>query len=52
MAVHALSQLAEKAAKSCVYGGIHFDFDTRSSFGVGIPLGDYVYATFRERSAQ
>jgi len=47
------SQLATEAANSRVYGGIHFDFDTTSSFGVCIPLGDYVYEnTFRRRSAQ
>ena len=37
------SQLAEEAAKSRVYGGIHFDFDTTSSFGTCGPLGDYIY---------
>jgi hypothetical protein len=47
------SQLGDEAAKSRVYGGIHFDFDTTSSFGVCNPLGDYVYEnTFRRRSAQ
>jgi hypothetical protein len=46
------SQLAAEAAKSRVYGGIHFEFDTRSSFGVCIPLGDYIYEnTFRRRFA-
>ena len=43
-------QLADEAAKSRVYGGIHFQFDTTSSFGVCIPLGDYVFEnTFRLR---
>src|SRR5262245_11776371 len=42
------SQLADEAAKSRVYGGIHFDFDTTSSFGTCGPLGDYIYTnTFR-----
>lgn len=41
-------QLADEAAKSRVYGGIHFNFDTTSSFGVCIPLGEYIFAnTFR-----
>ena len=47
------SQLAEEAANSRVYGGIHFNFDTTASFGACIPLGDYVHAnTFRRRFAQ
>jgi hypothetical protein len=36
-------QLADEAARSRVYGGIHFEFDTTSSQGVCIPLGDYIY---------
>ena len=41
-------QLADEAAKSRVYGGIHFTFDTTSSFGACTPLGDYVFDnTFR-----
>jgi hypothetical protein len=44
------SQLAEEAAKSRVYGGIHFDFDTTSSFGTCTLLGEYVFDnTFRPR---
>jgi hypothetical protein len=35
--------LADEAARSRVYGGIHFDFDTTASFGVCIPLGEYVF---------
>jgi hypothetical protein len=43
-------QLADEAARSRVYGGIHFAFDTTSSFGVCIPLGDYIFEnTFRRR---
>ena len=43
-------QLADEAAKSRVYGGIHFNFDTTSSFGVCVPLGEYVFDnTFRRR---
>ena len=46
-------QLADEAARSRVYGGIHFNFDTTSSFGVCIPLGDYVFEnTFRRQSPQ
>ena len=44
------SQLAEEAARSRVYGGIHFNFDTTSSFGVCGQLGDYIYTnTLRRR---
>lgn len=43
-------QLADEAARSRVYGGIHFNFDTTSSFGVCIPLGDYIFDnTLRRR---
>jgi hypothetical protein len=46
-------QLADEAARSRVYGGIHFTFDTTSSFGVCIPLGDYVFEnTFRRQIPQ
>ena len=44
------SQLAEEAAKSRVYGGIHFNFDTTSSFGTCSRLGEYIFDnTFRPR---
>jgi hypothetical protein len=43
-------QLADEAARSRVYGGIHFGFDTTASIGVCAPLGDYVFTnTFRRR---
>jgi hypothetical protein len=42
-------QLADEAARSRVYGGIHFNFDTTSSFGVCIPLGDYVFDNMLRR---
>jgi hypothetical protein len=43
-------QLADEAARSRVYGGIHFNFDTTSSFGVCTRLGEYVFEnTFRRR---
>jgi hypothetical protein len=43
-------QLADEAARSRVYGGIHFNFDTTSSYGVCGPLGEYVFEnTFRRR---
>ena len=46
-------QLADEAARSRVYGGIHFNFDTTSSFGVCVPLGDYVFEnTFRRQVPQ
>jgi hypothetical protein len=38
-----LRQLADEAARSRIYGGIHFTFDTTSSFGVCVPLADYVF---------
>ncbi len=44
-------QLADEAARSRVYGGIHYNFDTTSSFGVCVPLGEYIFDnTFRRRS--
>lgn len=46
-------QLADEAARSRVYGGIHFNFDTTSGFGVCVPLGDYVFEnTFRRAIPQ
>jgi hypothetical protein len=38
-----LRQIADEAARSRVYGGIHFNFDTTSSVGVCRPLADYVF---------
>ncbi len=35
-------ELADQEARSRVYGGIHFEFDTLASIGVCIPLADYV----------
>jgi hypothetical protein len=37
-------QLADEAARSRIYGGIHFTFETTSSQGVCIPLGDYIFS--------
>jgi hypothetical protein len=45
-------QLADEAARSRVYGGIHFNFDTTSSFGVCIPLADYVFDNTLRRVAR
>jgi hypothetical protein len=42
-------QLADEAARSRVYGGIHYNFDTTSSFGVCVPLGDYVFTNMFRR---
>ena len=43
-------QLADEAARSRVYGGIHFNFDTTSSFGVCEPMGDYIFTnSFRRQ---
>jgi hypothetical protein len=38
-----LRQLADEAAMSRVYGGIHYRFDTTSSFGACQPLADYIF---------
>jgi hypothetical protein len=46
-------QLADEAARSRVYGGIHFNFDTTSSLGVCVPLGDYVFENmFRRQTSE
>jgi hypothetical protein len=37
-----LRQLADEQARSRIYAGIHFSFDTLASFGVCVPLADYV----------
>jgi hypothetical protein len=45
-----LREVADEAAMSRIYGGIHFRFDTTASMGVCIPLADYVYGnTLRRR---
>jgi hypothetical protein len=36
-------QVADEAARSRIYGGIHFTFDTTSSFGTCIPMADYIF---------
>jgi hypothetical protein len=47
-----LRQLADETARSRIYGGIHFTFDTTASFGVCVPLADYVVEnTLRRVSA-
>ena len=47
------THLAEEAAMSRVYGGIHFDFDTQAGFAGCLPLADYVYDNaFRRISPQ
>lgn len=47
------TQLAEEAAMSRVYGGIHFDFDTQGGFAACLPIADYVYNnTFRRIAPQ
>jgi hypothetical protein len=40
-AYNGFRQLADEAARSRIYGGIHFTFDTLASFGVCTPLADY-----------
>ena len=48
-----LSQLAEEASMSRVYGGIHFDFDTQGGYASCLPVADYVYDNaFRRTSPQ
>jgi hypothetical protein len=45
-----LRQIADEAARSRVYGGIHFNFATTPSVGVCRPLADYVFDnTLRRR---
>jgi hypothetical protein len=41
-----LRQLADEEARSRIFGGIHFEFDTLASFGVCIPLADYVHDNY------
>ncbi len=36
-------QLADEAARSRIYGGIHYTFDSLASVGVCIPLADYAF---------
>jgi hypothetical protein len=36
-------QLGDEEARSRIYGGIHFTFDSSASIGVCSPLADYVY---------
>ena len=43
------TQLAEEAAMSRVYGGIHFDFDTQGGFAACLPLADYIYTNALRR---
>ncbi len=42
-------QLADEAANSRIYGGIHYRFDTLASFGVCTPLADYVFDNYLRR---
>jgi hypothetical protein len=37
-------QFADEAARSRIYGGIHYQFDTLASMGVCTQLADYAYA--------
>jgi hypothetical protein len=48
-----LRQLADEAARSRIYGGIHFTFDTSASVGVCVPLADHIFDnTLRRTGAQ
>jgi hypothetical protein len=40
------SQLAEEEARSRIYGGIHFEFDTQASVSVCPKVGDFLFARF------
>jgi hypothetical protein len=42
-AYNGFRQFADEAARSRVYGGIHFTFDSTASVGVCLPLADYVF---------
>lgn len=44
-----LRHLADEAEASRIYGGIHFRFDHRASFGVCTPLGEYAAANYLRR---
>ena len=37
------TQVAEEAAMSRVWGGIHFDFDTQAGFAGCLPVAEYIY---------
>lgn len=41
-----LRELADEEARSRVLGGIHFTFDNLASFGVCVPLADYVFENY------
>jgi hypothetical protein len=45
----ALSQLADEAAMSRVYGGIHFEFELTASAESCTKVADYVYSNFMRR---
>ena len=38
-------QLGDEAARSRIYGGIHYEFDTLASMGVCTELADYAAST-------
>jgi hypothetical protein len=40
------SELAEEAARSRIYGGIHFQFDSDASQAACPKVADYVYANY------
>ena len=44
-----LRQLADESARSRILGGIHYTFDTLSSFGVCTPLAEYVVRNYARR---
>ena len=47
------TQVAEEAAMSRVWGGIHFDFDTQAGFAACLPVAEYIYASaFRRITPQ
>lgn len=41
-----LSQAAEEAGQSRIYGGIHWQYDNRDALAAGRALGDYVVANY------
>ena len=45
-------QLAEEQARSRVYGGIHYQFDSDASRQIGTRVGDYLVANFMRRDAR
>jgi hypothetical protein len=44
-----LSAVAEEQARSRIYGGIHFQFDSDAGHAIGTKVADYVFANYMRR---